>query len=312
MGILNFNQGKPAAWIRVTGEDAPGFLQSQFSNDLGKLPPNFATYGLWLDRKGKVQADSFVLETGPEEFRLFSYFSTAETIINKLQANIIADDVELIDETESISCICWWGEGAENFLHFLELEKSRKSRYQTFQTGYLISGRRSTGKNFDFVADKDEIQVFKEKVLEFGQKHTLSWVLNEGLQKERISSNIPAVPFDIGPRDFPQEGGLEKDAVCFDKGCYLGQEIMARLHTRGKTRRRLFGVRVKESMEIPSLPCELFDESESVGQLRSAVKYESGFQGLALIKTSFLEKSGSLSFYAGEKSNMEILLARDF
>src|SRR5471030_3245677 len=66
---------RPAAWLRVSGPDAGVFLQGQFTNDLGALKTSPAVYGLWLNQKGRVLADSFVLRGNTtEEFWVGSYF----------------------------------------------------------------------------------------------------------------------------------------------------------------------------------------------------------------------------------------------
>ncbi len=295
MSALSFSLSVPSAWIRVSGEDAPGFLQSQFSNDLNKKYPKSAIYGLWLDRKGKVQADSFVLQAGSEEFYLASYFSKADTIMERLGANIIADDVDLHDETNSAEIVSWWGDGAGEFLDFLALEEPQPESFLTFRSGFIFSGRRSVKKNFDLITKRDEMKFIRQKINDYGRDRSIKWVGEDALHAERISSGIPAVPLDIGPGDIPQEGGLEKDAVCFEKGCFLGQEVMARLHTRGKARRRLYRVHSMTAEEVPALPCDLFCGSSLVGQLCSAVSLDTGFTGLALLKTSQMDESVQLS-----------------
>ena len=90
----------PAAWLHVTGEDAASFLQGQFTNDLRKSADEGAVYGLWLNVKGKVIADSFVLRGRAEnEFWIGSYFSLAATIRERLESHVIADDVTIEDVT---------------------------------------------------------------------------------------------------------------------------------------------------------------------------------------------------------------------
>src|SRR5580658_9564626 len=85
---------RPAAWLRVSGTDSATFLQGQFSNDLRHFGPDLATYGLWLDVKGKVIADGFVMPgKGPDGFWIGSYFSPADQLRRRLEGFIIADDV---------------------------------------------------------------------------------------------------------------------------------------------------------------------------------------------------------------------------
>ncbi len=306
MSVLKFCQTRPSAWIRAAGEDAPDFLQSQFSNDLRKNFEQGTIYGLWLDRKGKVQGDSFVLQAAKETFYLFSYFSTAETILGKLNANIVADDVELQDESDSVVTISWWGDGAGEFLDYLNLEQPQMEKFLTNSFGYVISGRRSGHKNFDLVIKKEKSDEACEKINGFGRERSIEWVGVEALQLERILSGIPAVPGDIGPSDLPQEGGLDKDAVCFKKGCFLGQEVMARLQYGGTSRRQLFQVRSIGRLELPSLPCDLYIGAVSAGQLRSAASTASRLNGLALLKTAHIDETTRLSLLPGGNSDLEI------
>ncbi len=306
MSALKFCQTSPSAWIRTEGEDAPGFLQSQFSNDLGKNLEQAVVYGLWLDRKGKVQGDSFVHQAAKETFYLFSYFSTAETILERLNSNIVADDVDLQDETDSVASISWWGDGAGEFLEYLNLDQPPAEKFLSISSGYVISGRRSAHKNFDLIIAKEKSGEVREKINDFGRERSIQWVGAEELQLERILSEIPSVPGDIGPADLPQEGGLEKDAVCFQKGCFLGQEVMARLQYGGTSRRRLYQVRSIGWLELPSLPCELYIGAVSAGQLRSVATSESGLSGLALLKTAQIDETTRFSLSPGGTSDLEI------
>src|SRR5476649_1286814 len=96
----SFHLWQPAAWLRVRGPDAFVFLQGQFTNDLRELDHVAAVYGLWLNQKGRVLADGFVLcGKEPAEFWVGSYFSPAAVIKKRLESHLIADDVAITDET---------------------------------------------------------------------------------------------------------------------------------------------------------------------------------------------------------------------
>ncbi|MFP6855274.1 MAG: hypothetical protein VB980_05775, partial [Opitutales bacterium] len=90
---------QPQAVLRVSGEDAFDYLQSQCSADLASAQPNFATYGLWLSRKGKVEGDGFVLKAADDDFLVVSYHCPGERLSEKILANAIADEVEIEDLT---------------------------------------------------------------------------------------------------------------------------------------------------------------------------------------------------------------------
>ena len=97
--IVAISRWRPAAVLRVGGEDAFTFLQGQFTNDLRELHTKDAVYGLWLNHKGRVIADSFVRQRGHDEFLIMSYFCPAELIRERLEAFIIADDVTIENVT---------------------------------------------------------------------------------------------------------------------------------------------------------------------------------------------------------------------
>ena len=261
---------KPAAWLRVTGADAAAFLQGQFTNELRGLGAGGGRYGLWLNVKGRVVADSFVLSAGREnELWVGSYFSPAATIRERLENFIVADDVVVADVTSEWAGVCVMGEGAT-----LAPEGG--------DDGFVFRGRRGREENVEWVFParlQDRIRARFGGVRE----------LDAGtIARRRIEAAIPAVPADIGPGDLPNEGALEADAISYTKGCYLGQEVMARLKSMGRVRRRLRRVR---GPAIPVLPAPLFAGARAVGELRSAAgDGAGGFVGLAMV--SFLHVAG--------------------
>jgi folate-binding protein YgfZ len=244
----------PAACLRVSGADAATFLQGQFTNDLQKQTPAQAVYGLWLNQKGKTLADSFVMPRGAAEFLVVSYFSPAAVIRERLEAYIIADDVVVEDLTASARGVTVFSE----------------TRPTDSQGAIIFPGRRSRESHWEILTIAGEPDGIS------GHELTA-----EEMERRRILAAIPAVPLDIGPSDLPNEGGLEGDAISYTKGCYLGQEVMARLKSMGQVRRRL--VRVRGNGAMPSRPSALFQAQRKVGDLRTAAVDGGGWVGLALI-----------------------------
>jgi hypothetical protein len=125
------------------------------------------------------------------------------------------------------------------------------------------------------------------------------------MERLRIEAGIPSVPRDLGPDDLPNEGGLEHDAISYTKGCYLGQEVMARLRTMGRVRRRL--LRVAGSAKAPEqLPAPLFAEGKKIGELRSAARTATGFIGLAMISMLGVSGKRMLSFLPDSPADVVI------
>jgi folate-binding protein YgfZ len=268
---------KPAAWLRVTGEDAANFLQGQFTNELRGVPAGGAVYGLWLTLKGKVLADSFVVRGGAaagggaEEFWVGSYFSPAAVIKERLEAYVIADDVVIEDLTMEWAGVSAWGGSVEAGAGDVVFP-GRRSREACVE--WMFPGVRANDVSAALVG-RVELDA-------------------EEMERRRIAAAVPAVPADIGPGDLPGEGGLESIAISYTKGCYLGQEVMARLKAMGQVRRRL--VRVVGSGVLPeTLPAGLFSGDKRVGEVRSAVRAGAeGWSGLAII--SLMQAAGGGSY----------------
>ncbi|MGA3007759.1 MAG: hypothetical protein ABSE59_07705, partial [Opitutaceae bacterium] len=105
---------KPAAWLQVAGPDALNYLQGQFTNDLRILENQPAVYGLWLDEKGRVLADSFILRGEAGSFWVGSYFSLAGQLCEHIKANLVSDDATVEDCTETCAGLSLTGAEAQS------------------------------------------------------------------------------------------------------------------------------------------------------------------------------------------------------
>jgi folate-binding protein YgfZ len=261
---MEYSKWRPGTMLRVSGEDAATFLQGQFTNELRGLAAGTGVYGLWLNQKGKVLGDSFVVAGAVEGERwLVSYFCAAAGIMRRLEDYIIADDVVLEDFTPEWMGISVLGDGAGEWLT------------ANAHVGRIFPGRRVLGENWEWIfpaSTQAEVCAKLATATEIGA---------DELARRRIGAGLPAVPVDLGPGDLPGEGGLEEVAISYTKGCYLGQEVMARLKSMGQVRRRL--MRVHGPGPVPVVPAALWQNSKQVGELRSGVGGETGFVGLAML-----------------------------
>jgi folate-binding protein YgfZ len=258
--------GAPAAWLRVSGTDSAGFLQGQFSQDLRSLAADRAAYGLWLSHKGRVIADSVVLAgDSPDEFWVGSAHCAAGLIRDRLERFIIADDVTVEDRTAEVDGVILVGDGVGAWLAAAP------------RVGWFFAARRVAAENWQWVFPRAEAEAVAAAVVSGRTGAT------DELERLRIAAGVPAIPADIGPADLPNEGGLEAEAISYTKGCYLGQEVMARVRSMGRIRRRL--VRVRGSIAPPALPAPLWRNGRRAGELRSVspLPSGSGFIGLALV-----------------------------
>jgi folate-binding protein YgfZ len=109
----------------------------------------------------------------------------------------------------------------------------------------------------------------------------------------RISAGIPVVPAEVGPGDLPNEGGLEDAAISYTKGCYLGQEVMARLKNLGQVRRRLRVVRGRGPAPAPL--AALYQGEKKIGEIRSVATRADEFVAMAMVSLINLTPTAGLS-----------------
>jgi folate-binding protein YgfZ len=228
------------AVVRVTGEDAAAFLQGQCSADLRDVA---LTDALWLNRKGRVLAHTVIAKESDGSFLLLCPHLAAEALIAVVAANVIADDVIATDETAQWQKWVAWG--AEPALAGAKVFATK--RYGVAAWDVLTPVGVAAPGGPAPLAD---------------------------LEAQRVATGVPAVSADCGANEFPQECGLDA-WVSYTKGCYLGQEVMARIQSMGSLRRILRRVSgpVSVGQELKSA------EGKVVGMVRSAA----GDVGLALV-----------------------------
>ena len=295
----------PASHLKVTDDDAADFLQSQFSNDLRPFDAGNCTYGLWLDVKGRVIADSMVLCEERNHFLVLSEHSPASTITRKLENHIIADDV-IIESMPPGAAIALVGDRLEDILDSISYQAPANGSFTRVDDVYLFPGRRSLKPSFELwsgVASK--IENLMARLTELG----VEFVSIEKIQFMRMAAGVPLIPDEIGPADLPGEGAMVGSSVSLTKGCYLGQEVVARMHNVGRAQRALF--RMTGSGIAPGCPLPLYDsKSKNVGELRSAYASENNWTGVALLKTRFVEPGIYLKHEFGN-AKVESLFAMD-
>lgn len=249
------------AVVRVTGEDAAAFLQGQCTADLRNVA---LTDALWLSRKGRVLAHTVVAQEADGAFLLLCPHLPAAELIAVVTANVIADDVVATDES------------------------ARWSKWVAWGAEPAIAGAKSFATRRYGVPAWD---VLTPPAAAFpGETASLA-----DLDASRIAAGVPAVPADCGANEFPQECGLDA-WVSYAKGCYLGQEVMARIQSMGSLRRvlrRVAGpVSVGQELRTP--------EGKLVGTVRSAA----GDVGLALVSVDLAEGSSLGAIRLGAPARM--------
>lgn len=302
----SWTTAKLAAGLRVSGPDAVSFLQGQFSNDLGGAGPGTAVYGLWLNQKGRVLADSFVLAREDGAFDVWSAASPAAEIRARLEAYLVADEVEIEDRTTGLVGWVLAGDAAAGVFASWGIEAPPPGRWAAGDGAIVFRARRA-GPAWHVVAPVAAADRWQAR-LEAASARGLAVPADAAAwETDRVRAGIPVVPLELGPGDLPAEGGLDAEAVSFTKGCYLGQEVMARLRNLGQVRRRLFVVSGRQGPgeRLPAAG-PLFAGGRAIGELRSAFRDADGFVGLAMLQVNGVKPGDRLATDAGGEPAVQV------
>ena len=213
----------------VRGGEAADFLQGQVSNDVEALAPGSGCYATVLSHKGKLRTDLRVLR-GEDWFWLDTEAIGHAVIEHMLRTYSLGRDVQYEDVTETRALLSLVGPAARE-----RLDAAPPEEEHSFVTG----------EQGIYVAALHGVDV----ICELGTELGVEPVAEEAAECLRIEAGRPRLGFDMDAETMPQEAGINERAVSFTKGCYVGQETVARLHYRGKPNRHLRGLRLSEPVE---------------------------------------------------------------
>ena len=246
-------------WIRrisVRGEDRVRWLSGMVTNDVETLPDRRGAYNLILNAQGRIQGDAVVWRDG-DTLELELITAQSETLLAHLDRFIIMDDVELAPITGQ-SALGLTGPRAEEVLSKVGLRAlpDLLSTTQGSVEGIPVRLDRGYGAlvpHYALWAAEEQIPSLWKALVSAGA----SPVGAASLETLRIVEGIPVYGVDIQSRDLPQETSLTR-ALSFSKGCYLGQEIVERIRSRGQVHRHLRALELfPQSTELPSAGAEL-------------------------------------------------------
>jgi tRNA-modifying protein YgfZ len=220
--------------LLVRGAEAAEYLESQLTNEVEALSPGEGCYAALLDRKGHMQADMRVLRLADDEVWLDTEGVAAERLRRHLDMYRIGRDVavEVVDDRAIISVL---GPGAAEVAGTGPLGPEHAHRQRP-------AGGRAVATDFglDLIVPAHEADAIRRALLEAGGVEA-SEAAAEIL---RVESGRPRYGAEVTEATIPAEAGINERAVSFTKGCYIGQETVARLHYKGRPNRHLRGLRL--------------------------------------------------------------------
>jgi folate-binding protein YgfZ len=257
--------------LALTGSEAKAFLNGQVTNEIEALEPGHGCYAALLTHKGKMLADLRVIDTG-SELLLLCERSALQALFDAIRRYKIGFDVELHKRTLERGLLSLIGPRADALLG-AELPAQEHANVQS-DLGLLIR----TDVGIDVVCDSADTERVKAALLEAGAVEA-----DEAIAEiVRVERGRPRYGIDLDDSVIPQEAGLNERAVSFTKGCYVGQETVARLFYKGKPNRHLRGLRLGEEVQPGT---ELRLGEREVGRLTSVARSPKlGAVGLALVR----------------------------
>jgi tRNA-modifying protein YgfZ len=275
--------------LALTGSGAVEFLNGQVTNELAGLHPGEGCYAAFLTHKGKMLGDLRILAVGadadrpPSELLLDTERVALQGLFDMIRHYKVGYDVQLHKRTLESGLLSLVGPASravidralgDSALTLPETEHAHLTAKIAGQPVRLVS----TDAGIDVLCDAPDVETVRAGLLDAGAVA----VGEQIAEVVRVERGRPRYGVDLDDSVIPQEAGLNERAVSFTKGCYVGQETVARLYYRGKPNRHLRGLRLSG----PAAPGEELRLGERpVGRLGSAVLSPAlGPIGLALVR----------------------------
>jgi len=275
--------------IRVTGEDRSRLLHAMTTNHIQQMKPGDGLYTFFLNAQGHVLADAVVL-CFEDHFLLDTAPETRQSIYEHLDRYIIADDVTLEDVTAATFSFGLEGPKAVDTGARCGLQAPHHRFSHIMSEELEIAGIAATGSHgiriYGAIARREEVILMLEGAGAIAAS-------DEDAETVRIENFVPRFGCDITDHTLPQET-QQMHALHFQKGCYLGQEIVERIRSRGHVNRLLMGFRIDGVTAPPAPGTRLLLEGQPAGEVTSSTVTDDAVFGLAYIRTQWA-KSGAMA-----------------
>jgi tRNA-modifying protein YgfZ len=257
--------------LALSGPEAKSFLTGQVTNDIEALVPGSGCYAALLTNKGKMLADLRVIDAD-DELWLDTERVALQPLFDVIRRAMVGWQAELHKRTLQQALLSLIGPRAAEAVGGAIGPEHANRRGELGGAEVLLV---ATDLGIDVVCATEDVERVRTAL-------RVPEVPEADAEVVRVESGRPRYGVDVDDTTIPQEAGLNERAVSFSKGCYVGQETVARLHYKGKPNRHLRGLRL--SAPVPSGTSLLAGERE-VGRLGSSVvSPRHGPIGLALVR----------------------------
>lgn len=267
--------------LAITGADVKEFLHGQVTQDIRGLDPGHGAYAAFLTNKGKMLGDMRVLNADGE-LLLDTERVALQPLFNMIRSYKLGYAVELHKRTLESGLLSLIGPLAEDLIHATAgtLPGPTEHDHSPIELDGIGARAIRTDLGIDLLCGAQDTEALMSTLIAAGA----GAIGEDTAETLRIESGRPRFGIDLDDSVIPQEAGLNARAVSFTKGCYVGQETVARLFYRGKPNRELRGLR--SSIKLP-VGAELTNAEEDrvLGTVTSSViSPKLGALALALVR----------------------------
>ena len=256
------------AKISLTGGDRVRWLNGMVTNNIRDLESGRGVYAFLLNPQGHILGDMSACNRA-ESLLVDTDQSQAEKILAVFDKYIIMDDVEVANVSDRMTSVGIAGPKSGEVLRAAGFDVPELKSLQFVETTWqqigvtLVRGDNPCVESFElWLAPDDRVNVYRAL-----EKAGAKPVETSALELLRIAAGIPRYSVDIRERDLPQETEQER-ALNFSKGCYVGQEIVERIRSRGQVRRKFTGLEISGSLPAPGSKIQV--EGKDFGEVTSA------------------------------------------
>jgi folate-binding protein YgfZ len=256
------------AKISLTAGDRVRWLNGMVTNNIRDLEPGRGVYAFLLNPQGHILGDLYAYNRG-DSLLLDTDRLQVEKILAVFDKYIIMDDVEVSNLSDQLTSVGIAGPKSREALQAAGFEFSELRPLQFVGIAWqqiratLLRGDNPSVESFELWLAPADVGKVYEALVNAGAKP----VGTAAIELLRIASGIPSYGVDIRERDLPQETEQER-VLNFSKGCYVGQEIVERIRSRGQVRRKFVGFKIDG--QLPAVGSKIQVEGKDVGEITSA------------------------------------------
>jgi len=309
----------------VVGPDKSTFLHGQVTNQVKQLNPGQGCYAALLNVKGKMESDMNIWMLN-EEILLDFEPGMAEKVIPRLLRYIIAEDVDVVEVGDIYRQITLCGPRSAEVLSgispAIQLPESHSciqpvyEKSDTLGEAYIATQKFGNGLLHNLFVPVEHHLKLLESLIESARSRELGGLVGQvAFETLRVELGVPRFGIEMDESNLPPEVGLDKVAVSYNKGCYIGQEIIARMRTYGQASKKLCGFRFSGDLkELPEKNTPVWCGEKRAGNLVNSVHSLALGEPIAMgyLKKQFLENAPSLEIKIGERIYPLILVTMPF